>query len=161
RIIMSEIFGEENYCGTIKFRRGGFQTSELLPETYDFLVWFAKNKKRIKYHPLYKPASRDSAFEGQQLFAELPSGECTRINRSDVAHPDFVKVFRHRAAYSASGSDASRFRVVYRGEPYLPSGHRGWSTNEKGMRRAEWSNRLFPVGRTLERKMYFEDFPVE
>lgn len=29
------------------------------------------------------------------------------------------------------------------------------------MRRAEWSNRLFPVGRTLERKMYFEDFPVE
>jgi adenine-specific DNA-methyltransferase len=159
REIMDEVFGESNYISTIRFRRGGFQTSAFLPETYDFVLWFGKAKDRTKFNRVYKSADRMEAFPGQQLYAEDIEGRVEKVERDSI--PDESKVFRHRAAYSASGSEASRFEVEYQGKPFSPSGARGWSTSPVGMERLAKTNRLFPLGNTLERKMYFEDSPFQ
>lgn len=160
RTLMDEIFGNENSIALLRFRRGGFQTSEYLPETHNFILWYAKDKSSAKFRRLYLQAERSDAFLGQSLFSESPDGSVDRIRRSDIDASVF-KVFRHRATYSATGSDKSRFEVTVQGKNYLPSGRRGWSTSKPGMERANRACRLFPVGNTLERKMYFEDSPFQ
>ena len=160
RAIMDEVFGDDNSVALLRFKRGGFQTSAFLPETYDFIVWYAKSKDNLKFRRLFKSSERSESFRGQTLFAEYEDGVATPIRRHEIT-PSVPKVFRHRAAYSATGSESSRFPVQFHGRIFFPSGQRGWSTNSVGMERAAKANRLFPVGNTLERKMYFEDSPVE
>jgi adenine-specific DNA-methyltransferase len=158
RALMDEIFQGHNFIAEIRFRRGGFQTSTFLPETSDFILWYAKDKSAAKFRRLFLPSKRSEAFPGQTLYGEREDGSYSTISRDNIGE-EVVKVFRHRAAYSATGSEASRFSVNYRGRDFLPSGRRGWSTNESGMIRAARANRLMAVGNTLERKMYWEDSP--
>jgi len=158
RTLLDEVFGEENFISEIRFRRGGFQTSAFLPETSDFILWASKKKEATKFRRLYSVAMRSEAFTGQQLYAEFDDGKVERISREDVDRHK-GRIFRHRAAYSATGSDSSRFPVEFEGKSFLPSANRGWSTNEEGMRRVAIANRFFVMGKTLERKMYFEDSP--
>src|SRR5690606_14016407 len=100
RCVMDEVFGAENFCGMIPFRRGGFQTTELLPATFDFLLWYARDRTQVKYRSLFELRDRREAFPGQDLWAELPSGECRRIQREDITED--TRIFRHKALYSAS-----------------------------------------------------------
>jgi adenine-specific DNA-methyltransferase len=158
RTLLDELFGAENYISQIRFRRGGFQTSSLLPETYDYLLWFAKDVEKVKFRRLFQPTERSDAFPGQSIYGEGDNGQSVRLSRSDIAGWK-GKIFRHRAAYSASGSESSRFPIRFQGRDFLPSGNRGWSTNTVGMERLLLSNRLIAVGNTLERKMYWEDSP--
>ena len=162
RAVMDEVFGGVNYVAQIRFKRGGFQTSAFLPETHDSIVWFARDKNNLKFRRLFRKSDRVDAFPGQTLFAEYEDGTCRAISRPEIDTSDSIrKVFRHRAAYSATGSEKSRFAVEYSGRVYYPSGNRGWSTNAVGMSRVARANRLFPIGNTLERKMYFEDSPFQ
>ena len=158
RAVMDEVFSSDNVVASLRFRRGGFQTSAYLPETHDFILWYAKHKDSLKFRRQFLQSDRQDAFPGQTLFAEHEDGHHERVERWAIGK-DVHKVFRHRAAYSATGSDASRFLVKFNGREYRPSGQRGWSTNEQGMARAARANRLIAVGNTLERKMYFEDSP--
>ena len=48
---------------------------------------------------------------GQSLFSDDEAGHSRRIDREKIDDSVF-KVFRHRAAYSATGSESSRFPVV-------------------------------------------------
>ena len=160
RAVMDEVLGDENTVATIRFRRGGFQTAAALPETFDYILWYSKDKNEMKFRRLFKQTERSQAFPGQTLFAEYGDGTFARIQRGQVT-PTVPKVFRHRAAYSASGSEGSRFGVNFQGRTFYPSGRRGWSTNQTGMERASKANRLIAIGNTLERKMYFEDSPFQ
>jgi adenine-specific DNA-methyltransferase len=160
RSLLDEIFGDNNNIAIIRFKRGGFQTAAFLPETHDFILWYAKEKSLLKFRRTYTTSERKDAFPGQSLFAEYSDCTVKRINRSEIMS-NIPRVFRHRAAYSATGSEGSRFPVIYQGKPFKPSSQRGWSTNELGMDRLAKSNRLFVVGNTLERKMYFEDSPFQ
>ena len=158
RSLMDEVFGEENHVALIRFRQGGFQTASYLPETQDFIIWYGRNKEAIKFRRLLLSLNRADAFPGQTLFVQKNDGTVQRINRGDIVSKT-PKIFRHRAAYSATGTERSRFSVDFEGRTFTPSGARGWSTNVLGMERINRSGRLFAVGNTLERKMFFEDAP--
>ena len=158
RALLDEIFQGENFIAEIRFRRGGFQTSAYLPETSDFVIWYAKSKSSVKFRRLFLTTQRHEAFPGQTLYAERNDGSHF-VTARDRVSSEAVKVFRHRAAYSASGTEGSRFAVSYQGREFFPSSKRGWSTNEIGMKRTASANRLIAIGNTLERKMYWEDSP--
>ncbi len=158
REIMDEVMGPANFCAAIAFRRGGFQTSQLLPITHDYLVWYAKDRPRVKYRQLFTARPEKEAFRGQDLWIEADDGQRRRIRRQEVgAVPG--RVFRHKATYSASGSEASRFAVEFNGRSFMPPTNRGWSTTADGFGRLIAANRLIAFGNTLEYITYFEDFP--
>ena len=65
RELMDEVFGGENFCGVIAFKKAGSQTSDLLDEYVDFLLWYARDRERVKYRQLYwdKRLGDDTAVE--------------------------------------------------------------------------------------------------
>jgi len=53
REIMDIIFGKENFVAMIAFRTATSTRSKHLGSLYDYLVWYAKNKEKVKINPLY------------------------------------------------------------------------------------------------------------
>ncbi len=54
REIMDEVFGAENYAGTITFFKTSSQSTNSIPAIADFLLVYAKNKPLMKFRPLLR-----------------------------------------------------------------------------------------------------------
>src|SRR6266508_3957445 len=54
REVMDEVFGSENFCGVIAFKKTSGQSSTLLDRVFDFVLWYAKDKQRAKFRMLYE-----------------------------------------------------------------------------------------------------------
>lgn len=54
RCLLDEVFGRDNFCALIPFRKTGGLRSGLLDSVCDFLLWYARDKDHIKYRQLYQ-----------------------------------------------------------------------------------------------------------
>lgn len=155
RALLDEVVGQENFVATIDFRRGGAQTSGLLPGVSDHILWFARDRRRVRFTPLWV-ADGGWAARSSSLWAERKDGSHRRVRAlSELENGEVA--FTHRMLESATGSDASRFPIEFDGRTFLPS--RGWSTNSSGIERLRAAGRLFVVGNSLRFKVYLDDFP--
>jgi adenine-specific DNA-methyltransferase len=159
RELMDEILGPENLISQILYRRGGFQTSDNIPNTFDYVVWYAKEKAKLKFKPLMRAVPKNEWYAGQQKwFIDSNSGEVKQVkNEEDLTRGELLS---HRAAYSASRSDASVFKVKVKGAEYMPPANRGWSTNEAGYQRLAKAGRIFGLGKSLRFRVKYEDYPL-
>ena len=160
RALMDEVFGDENFVSQILYRRGGFQTSDTLPNTFDFILWFAKQHEAIKVRRLYIESQVAEWFAGQQRWIEGPDGSAKKYVDGQFI-PRKFRVHSHRAAQSASPGQTSSFPVYVEGNVYLPASSRGWSTNPTGFKRLTRSGRLLGIGKSLRFKPYHGDFPFK
>ena len=53
RALMDEVFGEENFIVTIKFSKTSGLGGKFLDETFDYLLWFAKDINVVKFRRLF------------------------------------------------------------------------------------------------------------
>src|SRR5882762_9477707 len=83
RAVMDEVFGEDNFCAAISFRKtGGFEAA-LIQRNFDHVLWYAKARNVIKFRPPFrecKPTSSDTTFydylaDTEVLFLPLPAAQ--------------------------------------------------------------------------------------
>ncbi|MHA1734466.1 MAG: site-specific DNA-methyltransferase [Promethearchaeota archaeon] len=89
RILLDEVFGAENFVALIPYRSGTSQRARHIGSVYDYLVWFAKDKQRVKYHRLYLPRDfrqRTSTFD----WVELPDGTFRKLTGAERANPSLL-----------------------------------------------------------------------
>ena len=79
RAIMDEVFGDDNFCRLIVFKKTTGQASELLPSIHDYIVWYAKNREQIKTHPVYQNRS-ESSVESSYTWVEFTDGNERRVS---------------------------------------------------------------------------------
>ena len=53
-ILLDEVFGAENRVATIPYATSGSSSSKTLPSVADFVLWYAKDKQRVRYYQLYE-----------------------------------------------------------------------------------------------------------
>jgi adenine specific DNA methylase Mod len=53
RNLIEEIFGRDNFCAQISFKKTSGQASNIVAGICDYLVWFAKDKNKVKSCLLY------------------------------------------------------------------------------------------------------------
>ncbi len=157
RALLDEVFGPDNYCGSISFKKTVGQTSTLLASTYDTLLWFARAKDSVKFRPAYRERS-EAEDRRAYPYAERIDGSHYRFDGTLESSCD--RVFGAGNTTSQTGSVDSRFSFEFRQQVYQPSGSsRGWSTNTEGLRRLEKAGRLLGLGKTLVYRRYSNDFP--
>ena len=159
RCVMDELFGTHNFCAVIPFRTTSNQTSELLATTFDFLLWYAKDKSKLKCRRLYKP--KELAGDGGSKYKrlELSSGERGPIQKlAKAGILSDARVFRPTATVSQSGGESGEFPVDFNGKRHSP--RRGyWKTNREGMERLIACERIIEEGESIAYVRYFSDFP--
>ena len=120
-LLMAEVFGRENHVATIPYRTGTNQSTEMLPEVGNWLVWFTKDtlKARVKYRQLYEQLTRQQKLEHMSSYAmcELPDGSTRNLKGEEKLNlsklPKEAKLFRRMRIASLQTSTTGRSETFY------------------------------------------------
>ena len=163
REVLEEVFGSDNACPMIAFQKttgagspsGG---TELPPVVNDYLLWYARNRKLMKYTEAYREKVRGGPGATQYVYIEIDGvrRKATKAELNDP--PKGSRFFTHDNLTSQSGGPTTQFEVSFEGRTFYPK-KGGWKTNEAGMENLRKANRLFIVGDTLRYVRYLDDFP--
>ena len=161
--LLEEVYEPQNKIAVIPYVTTSSQTSILLPSTNDFLIWFAKDRARVKYRQLYSTKAVGGEGASKYTSVELVNGERGPLLQlvGDVSPEEQTKLrlFRPSPMVSQSGGEHAAFNVEFNGEIKVPrSGF--WKTNQAGVKRLIGSNRVVSEGRSIAYVRYMEDFPV-
>jgi adenine-specific DNA-methyltransferase len=163
RCVMDEVFGAENFVTLISFKKTGYQASALLPSNCDFILWYAKDKERVKYRQSYVSKLETAAFVGQDLWIKTEEGERRRLKPEEAEKldtiPEGARIFRHKLAESSGASSTSGTVIIW-GRKFDPKDGKHWSTTATGMRRLEIADRFLVIGNSLRYVNFLDDFAV-
>ena len=159
RALMDEVFGDQNFVSLISVQKTSGQTSSFLSGVIDYLLWYRRNAGSLKYRKVLEHKPPIKNVNERYVCIETPEGLVIDLSikhkRGDLALPP-GKILRLQDTTSQTGSDSSRFPVVFAGKSFRPSGKRGWSFAQGLERRLVFSGRLFAVGNSLRWKNYHD-----
>ncbi|MGE3956484.1 MAG: site-specific DNA-methyltransferase [Vicinamibacterales bacterium] len=165
RSLMDEVFGRDNCCATISFAKTVGATADLLPGTLDYVVWYAKNRERVKFRRAFGDKSRSGESDSFYVFVEFPDGTRRRMTDAEKADPMELPAGCRRfyvgdlTSARVREARTGHFPVEFDGMTFLPS-KREWSTNESGMARLKWARRVERRAGSIGMVRYDDDFPV-
>ena len=185
-VVMSEVFGAENFVVHIPFKKKGGQKGGLIDPVNDFLIWFAKDKARVgeAYNQLFESMPLDRDVIETFRYVELSDGEETTLAELEKREQRSSRYYRdqperlfaeHPAArlFTSENLTAGGFRknqsvvFTYQGDTFDPGISRGncWKHtavtedgSPSGMHRLADANRLYVGRNQLRFKRYLDDF---
>jgi len=154
RAVMDEVFGEQNFCNLIGFKKTGGLISGFLPSTIDYLIWYSRQKDKAKFRQLYAPKAFGADSDYQHV--RLPDLSIRRLTREEAEQTDGLpndwKILQTTALESANPIVDFEFRK----RKYSQR----WKTNPAGLTRLVKADRIYEATSKLRYLRYVEDFPV-
>jgi adenine-specific DNA-methyltransferase len=170
RAVMDEVFGEDNCVSLIGFAKTSGSTEEHLGQTTDYILWFCKDKARVKYRTALKrkrPGEKGGTNYNRVRELNGFSRPLTEEILNDVGlGSGELRIYTlDNLTSQSAGRDkgdgaASWFGVELDGNVYKPSLSVRWKTNEQGMARLKKSGRLEATTSRLGYVRYLDDFPA-
>ena len=168
-LLLDEVFGAENRVSLIPFATTSGSSSKTLPSVADFLLWYAKDQTRVKYHQLYESLTRAEKIEHMSSYAmvELKDGTTRQLSGAerldpDRHLPDGARLYRRVSVNSQGASTTGRSEPYYwngREWPCVPG--QQWRVSMEGMVRLAELGRLDAAGpaSALSWKRYENEVP--
>ena len=161
RVMMDEVFGEENFVASIAFRKklmplGG----KTLEGMVDYLIWYARSYPEIKYRQLFKGTEPDPS--GRWTGVQELSGHLRRLTKEEKRDfsqiPNGCRIFGTVSQWAPSFSEKSVYPFNFQKANFTPTAGRCWVTTEDKMHRLANSRRLFVEGKFPRFISYHDDF---
>lgn len=162
REVMDEVFGAENFLSVITVRKTTSEGSNYLGTTSDFLLWYAKDISRTKYHQVYLERSDEAESRYDQIMLSdgmvRPATEEEMIGTSPP--PNGAKLFRvDNMTSSRPAGEGDLREFVYQGKRFTP-GSGTFKTDFSGMEKLAAINRLHVTSKgKLNYRRFKGDFP--
>lgn len=166
RELMDEVFGQENFVAGIAFKTTSAFSSATLSRSADFLVWYGRNARNVKYRQLYADKSISDDKGGRFTRVQEGNGRRRFMNSEERENLEgvvsSVKVYRHDNAFS-QGRGAEPQPVEFLGiefDPWLANSH--WKCHYPvGVGRLAKSARVAtPTKNSISYVRFIDDFPV-
>jgi adenine-specific DNA-methyltransferase len=154
RNIMDEIFGSENFVCVIQFRTASTKPGALLSGVCDFIVWYAKDKDKIKYRELFKPKDNVADYERYIHEDEIISVGAAKKKGLTILPENVFSLFHMPAS-----AMQSKFEFEFKGKKLNPKF--GWRVSENSLNTLKEKNRLMLLGDSLKYVKKLSDFPYE
>jgi adenine-specific DNA-methyltransferase len=164
-VLLDEVFGPSNRIELISFRKKTMPLGgRLLEGNCDYLVWYARDREKIKYRTLFEEGSVEG--DAHWNYVELPNGTRRQMTGEEVKNhkllPPGAEVYQLIGMYPTGSFATGIYDFEFEGRTYrLPPG-KCWKTPIEGMRRLAKSGRLQPYesGDTLRYVLKYADYPV-
>ena len=142
RVVMDEVFGEDNFVSLITMRKTTSEGASLLGATTDFIVWYGKSSDQTKFRATYQP--RSDTAESRYSLVGL-DGRKYRLDNITSSRP-------------AGDGDVKSF--AWNGRVFDP-GSGTFKTTSDGLRRLSLADRLYASVRgKLNYRRFQDDFSV-
>ena len=155
RVLMDEVFGEDNFRSLIQYRALSPLGSRGLSNNYDYIIWYAKNKLQVKYRNIQ--IARPMEEEPEFVFRDDGSGCYEKLKEPPT---DSKGVFKRSVLISSGYTPTCIYEFEFNGQIVRPSGKKSWRTNRQGMKRLIKAQRLINLGVSTYYRQYFSDSPV-
>ncbi len=162
REVMDEVFGGENFCRVISVEKTSGQSSELPAAVCDFLLWYAKDRERVKVRRLFVERDPFENPSERYVCVETPDGKIIDLSVDQKLRQEPIpegRILKLIDLSSQTGGETSRFPIEFGGKSFVPSGNRGWSTSREGIEVLRKAGRLHVQGNTIWWKSYRDEFP--
>ena len=162
REIMDEIFGVNNFFSIITFKKTLPLGSSGLAGINDFILWYAKDKVKVKFNELYseKPIGEGTGY----TWVELENGERRKMTKEEKLTPGLLpknsKVFFTSSLSSSGYTSTCMFDFEFEGKVYK-CGAKSWRTTEDGIKKLIQKKRIMAPGNLPTFIQYHDDFPVQ
>ena len=162
RMVCEEIFGADNFVSLITFKKTSPLGSSGLPGVSDYIIWYAKNKKDMKYHKLYVEKGLGSG--SKYTYVELADGTKRNMTREEQANPSLLpkgaRPYSLGPLVSAGYTPSCMYDIEFEGRIFK-CGKKSWRTNAAGMEELKRKNRIAITGNSISFIMYHDDFNVQ
>lgn len=164
REVLDEALGVKNYCAQITYQKTGGFSADLLQRNFDYIIWYAKDKAKVKFHKLFQP--RQPTSENTQFFdsIELRDGGRRQLTTEEAKNlnlvPDGSRLFARNPLNSDGYVESLHYDFEFEGEKFKPPHNRHWTTTKLGMKTLKERKRLCVKGNTLRFVRYFDDYPA-
>ncbi|MFV2064316.1 MAG: site-specific DNA-methyltransferase [Chloroflexota bacterium] len=163
RSLLDEVFGSENHVATITVQKTGSTETGQLPRTVDFILFYGRDRDRLKYHQLYSERLGGTTSLDRYDWVEKQDGTERRLSADEirgVAPLPAGRRFRFTSMLSARPAGSGDVReFVLGGRSYKP-GTGTFKSDQEGLTRLAWSRRLRGGVRSLQYVRHVDDFPV-
>ena len=157
RSLLDEVFGSENVCAQVAFVKTSGLGASLLPDRFDTLLWYAKDRARVKYHQLYHAKASAEGTAATYSWLDLPDGVRRGMTRSEQESPSELpqgaRIYKPDNITSQGNPVVS---FTYRGRAY----EQAWKTTLDGLQNLAAAGRLHVAANTLQYVRYLDDFPA-
>jgi len=147
--LMDEVFGQENFVSLITFVKTTGQTDNLLASVSDYIIWFCRDIRKIKYRQQFQ--LKTLGGDGAQAYGNTWAGVKAEYNSSASA-------LYYTTSDLTSQSPGSRYNVNFEGKTYFPKGY--WKTEEASFPKLIKADRIKNVGVSLRYVRFLDDYPV-
>lgn len=161
REILDEIFGSNNFFGMICFQKvaSPLAAENSLPSKLDFILWYAKDISKIKYHKLYIRRPNDIGVGYSNI--ELEDGSRRKLTKKEKVGLEPLpvgKLFKPIDLFKSG--PGSKYEIEVEGKVY-DSGKKWWGQTKEDIQKLVDLRRVVPYGNTLTFIRYLEDFPYK
>ncbi len=155
RSILDEIFGKDNFVSEIFFVKTGGLESKYLASRGDYLLWYAKNKNKIKYHQLFAEKSLTPEYTKNFGYVELVNGDRRSLTADEKKNPNLLP--KNSKIYMAANLTSQGNPIVdvtLNGKTYSLRS----KTTLKGLENLAKEKRLHYATNSISFVRYFDDF---
>ncbi|MCY4277424.1 MAG: site-specific DNA-methyltransferase [Gammaproteobacteria bacterium] len=132
RALMDEVFGEDQFVSEIVVTKTGSQTGSFVGNVADFVLWYAKEKQRVKYRQMF--LERDERLESDYSADPIKSA-------------------------GKSGKEEGAFD--FQGRMFNAGDSSHWKTGTGGRSRLVKADRIVMLNTSLRYKRFFQDYPIK
>lgn len=147
RAVLDEVFGSENFCCQIAYQKTPYATSTLLPPVFDTVLWYAQDRKRVKYNTLYRELDESEIGDSYKYSDPAPDTEGSPQERR------FASV-----SIVSPGPSSVDQTIPYWGRGWTPPAESHWKTSVSNLKRVGRAGRLFTASNSLRYKNRPRDF---
>jgi len=165
RSLMDEVFGSDNFVSQIAYRTKNMTIdTKLLGSVNDFIVWYAKDKEKVKYRKLYQYTTVEG--DSHWNLYQLPDGSIHKMTSDEINNhkllPKGADPCQLIALYPIGYSPDRDFEVTFKGKKYKPANNRSWKFDADGFKKLVAANRIVPYssGDTIRYLYKLSDYPV-
>jgi adenine-specific DNA-methyltransferase len=167
RELLDEVFGASNFVSLIHYTTAGGFTSTTLSRAGDFLLWYAKDLRQLKYHQLFQTkkspiGDTDSKYDQVELPDGLRRALSLDEKMGEEPSPKGARVFRYDTLVSAGFREKTTVDYTFEGHKYHPGLSNNWKASvPEGMDRLAYAGRIAVTSKgKLVYVRYFDDFPA-
>ncbi|MEY9328307.1 site-specific DNA-methyltransferase [Sinorhizobium fredii] len=160
RTLLDEVFGDENFVSEITISKTtGLAATGRVASAFDFILWFAKSKKDMKYRELKSDKSDDALSRFSSILHI--DGDLEPLSEDRLQELRAAETW-HRVVTDTDltkPGPGAKYDFLYQGAKYT-SGSRWWGTQQDSLRRVAKTNRLMATrSGTLRFLRTIEDSP--
>lgn len=160
RSLLDEVFSEENFVSLITLKKTGGQTTNLLSTVTDYVIWYAKSKRAVKYRQPFLPMKVGEGKGTGERYSNIryADGSVGSWKKGEPlpANAKYARI--DPLTSNRPAKEHERWPFSFHGVPYSAGAGRTWSTTMDGLTRLSRAGRVYSTGKQLSYVRCHDDF---